>query len=103
MQLPSWTPGLLLGAGFAHVTQFFLCEEALFATSDNVFGVIADIVSFTGCTDIPGWASFLLFMVFSLPLFLLVANFIFEMFGSEIGAAVAIVLGVATAAVGFFS
>lgn len=91
---------------FGHLAQFFMCAGELLSTGGGpgaFFGVLADLVSFTGCSGLPAFMSLVFFFIFSAPLIAVVASFVFSMFGSEIGAAVAILLGVVTAAVGFFS
>jgi hypothetical protein len=86
---------------FLHLSQFFLGGVALFSTVGNPFIVVSRMVAFTAVPGVPAWVSVVLFTVGSLPLLLIAANFIFDMFGSEIGAAIAVAVGVAAGVFGF--
>lgn len=101
--LPDWTPKVLGAAVFIHVSQFLVLSAASVpVTSTNPFTTLKNLVFFSAL-PIPTWATFALFVLVSLPILLIVAGYIFQMFGSEIGAAVAILLGFATAAIGFLA
>lgn len=99
--LPEWTLKVLIAATFVHVAFAVICSldvtgDAPRETDDNPFVTIKNVVFFTGCPGLNGIAAFVLFMLLSLPILLIGATFVFQMFGSEIGAAVAIILGLVT-------
>lgn len=97
-ELPSWTPQVLGAAVFIHIAQFLVVTAAsgsLLATDSNPFSFLKDLVTF-GALDIPAWASLALFVLVSLPILLIVASYVFAMFGSEVGALTAIALGLVT-------
>lgn len=81
--------------------QFFICGQELVSTSGNAIEIVLRFITFTGC-DLEPFFSFLIFMVTGLPWLLVLVNWAFSMFGSEIGAAAAIITGIGLTLLAFF-
>lgn len=84
------------------MAQFFVCGADLIGTTGNPFSVLKNAITFNAC-GLPDWVSVVLFMVLTLPALLAIAGYVFQMFGSEIGAAVAILLGLVSGAIAVFA
>lgn len=83
------------------MAQFFLCGVELLGTTGNPFSILKSAATFSAC-GLDAWVSVIMFLFLTLPALLIVAGYVFQMFGSEIGAAVAVALGLVTGAVAIF-
>lgn len=102
MPLPDWAWKYLLATAFVHTVQFVFFGSALVGTGSNIFTVIKDAATFNA-TGLPDWFTVVMFLILTLPGLLIVAAYVFQLFGSEIGAAVAILLGLVTGAIAVFA
>lgn len=82
---------------FVYLAQFLMLGAATPAEASNPFDAAANFIAFTAVEGLPIWVSFALFAILTLPTLFLVASYVFELFGSELGTAAALlILGAAT-------
>ena len=103
MFLPSWTLGALAWSTVGHVLQFAVCEASLAAEDNNPIVFISRLVVFTGCGELHPLVSLVFFIMFSLPLILIVATIVSTFTTSTAGVIVGLVTGAIAVVVGFFS
>lgn len=86
----------------SYLLAFFMCSAEAVATSTNPFSFVKDLIFFQLCDGLPTWFGLLAFTLITLPWLFMLCVFLFSMFGSEIGAAAAVIIGAVVLITAFF-
>ena len=87
MELPNWLLSYLVGVVIVHVAAWALCQDDLTGTptdtSGNTFDALQNIGTFQDC-GFDAWFQWSLFTIFTFPVLLLLAIFLFQAFNNDV-------------------
>jgi hypothetical protein len=80
----------------AYTANFFFCGEALVNTTGNLAQTILNFLVFNTCEELPAFASVILFVIFPLPWFFVLAGLLIPVIaGASANPIVGTIIGVA--------